>query len=583
MALLALLWSGSVGAQSVEQDSTVWTETTQPTDDRYRVVTNRFWDNWFVLGSVGYHAFFGDYGTLGNLKGKLSPDINVGVGKWFTPGIGVKVQFGIGDSRGYSKVDNCYVYGEQLTNEDGIQYWKTKNKWWDLNANVMLNLSRLFCGYEGIDSDELMNQFIFSAGIGALHHFDIGPQRNEWSGHLEMQYSRFFTKKKKFSLDLKLYTTLFQTNFDAVTIKPNGEDSKWFDTNVGVRVGLTYYFKKRGWERCAPCAYPAVPMYAAPAPVNNEALAFECPEYGSLVFYVFFPNNYSGRDDAPAVDGAVVNSIDYLASGIFTQKRFEDSEAVDARLSAGKPLSALRTTDVATVKAGREAGTDGVTRGYEMSSSPISLDMDAGSLKAFKDKKGYYYAPVYGGGKVWYYRVDDATKTQTLLSGDNYKETASYGLNAHAGLELVKENMRSDAEAELYSFADVYAAIEGDNGYAAQFADQAAVNTLKEIFGKGRILHVQAEGLATSQDNYTGKDAENVGLERNKTLAHNRARSVIEWLKDNGHFKKVVGSDFSLNALTDPIRLVNDKSTQGLNAKLNRCVKVKIHYVVDKK
>ena len=32
----------------------------QPTDDRYRVVTNRFWANWFVLGNVGGHAFFGD-------------------------------------------------------------------------------------------------------------------------------------------------------------------------------------------------------------------------------------------------------------------------------------------------------------------------------------------------------------------------------------------------------------------------------------------------------------------------------------------------------------------------------------------
>lgn len=46
------------------------------------------------------------------------------------------------------------------------------------------------------------------------------------------------------------------------------------------------------------------------------------------------------------------------------------------------------------------------------------------------------------------------------MSGDNYKESTSYGLNAHAGLGLVKENMKPDTDAELFSFADIYAAIE---------------------------------------------------------------------------------------------------------------------------
>lgn len=582
MMLLFLLCSSSIGAQTMEQDSITLIETPQPTDDHYRVVTNRFLDNWFVLGSVGYHAFFGDYGTVDDFAGKLSPDFNVGVGKWFTPGVGVKFQFGIGDSRGYSKEPTHYTYGQIVTNDEGIPYWKTKNKWWDLNANVMLNLSRLFCGYEGLNSDKLMNQFIFSAGIGALHHWDIEAQRNEWSGHLELQYSRFFSKKKDFSLDFKVYSTLFQTNFDGVTLKSNGENSKWFDANVGVRVGFTYYFKKRGWERCAPCVYPAAPVRVEPAPMP-AVVDFECPEYKSLVFYVFFPNNYSGRNDAPIVQDAAVNTIDYLASGIFTQKKFADEAAVASRLQSGASLSALRTEDVATEKAGACGNIAGMARGYEMSSSsPISLSMDAASLKAFKEKEGYYYAPIYEGNKTWYYRVDDATKTQSLMRGDNYKESASYALNAHTGLGLVKENMRMDSESDLYSFADIYAAVEGEGAYIGQFADAEAVKELQKIFNEGRILHVQAEGLATSQDNYTREDAEAVGLERNKTLAHNRAYSVIKWLKGNDKFKKVVGSDFSLNALTDPIGIVNDKSTQGLNAKLNRCVKVKIHYVVEK-
>jgi UDP-N-acetylglucosamine transferase subunit ALG13 len=168
----------------------------QPTDDRYRVVTNRFWANWFVLGNVGGHAFFGDYGTLGGLSEKMSPNFSIGFGKWFTPGIGVKAQFGMSNSKGFSEQENWFTYGDPMYTADGTPYWKKKMQWTNFNINAMFNLSRLIRGYEGKVSDELMNQFILSAGVGTVHQRKIEAQRNEWSGHLELQYSRFFDKEK---------------------------------------------------------------------------------------------------------------------------------------------------------------------------------------------------------------------------------------------------------------------------------------------------------------------------------------------------------------------------------------------------
>ena len=572
---LLLMCNGAV-AQTVVSD-TVRGEAVvqpQPTDDHYRVVTNRFWDNWFVFGEIGGHAFLGDYGSVGDFGGLLSPDFKVGVGKWFTPGIGMKLQFGMGNSKGYSKEETMFVDGGQHTADDGTPYWKTKMKWLDFSVNAMFNLSRLFCGYEGKESDKLMNQFIASVGIGALHHYGISAQRNEWSGHFELQYSRFFSKKKDISLDVKAHAMVYQTNFDGITNKANGENSRWFDSNVGLSVGLTYYFKKRHWDRCLQCEEPVY--------ITNTVLPEpNCPEYKTMVFYVFFPNNYSGRDDAPLVSGSKVNAIDYLAAGVFTQKHFADTDAVASALSSGRSLASLKTEDIPTQKA-NQCESDGMARGYEMSSSPLSLDMDAASMNAFKDKNGYYYAPVYSGGKTWYYRVDSETATQSLVSKDNYKENASYGLNAHSGLDLIRQNMTLDEDADLYSFADIYAAVEGEGGYISSFTDNATVAELKKIFENGRIQFVSAEGLATSQDNYVGEDAENVGLERNKALAYGRARTVIQWLKDSGVFKNIGRNSFSLNALSDPVSTVNDKSTRGLNAKLNRCVKVRINYVIEK-
>lgn len=128
LMLLSVGW-GSASAQEIVSSDTMVCEvnqTPQPTDDHYRIVTNRFWDNWFILANIGEHAFVGDYGSVGKFSGLLSPDFNVGIGKWFTPGIGAKLQFGIGNSKGYSKEDTYYTYGDWLTNGDGVPYLKSK-------------------------------------------------------------------------------------------------------------------------------------------------------------------------------------------------------------------------------------------------------------------------------------------------------------------------------------------------------------------------------------------------------------------------------------------------------------------------
>ncbi len=564
-------------AQEIVKSDTLICETcetfsqAQPTDDRYRVVTNRFWSNWFVLGNVGGHAFFGDYGTLGKLSEKMSPSFSIGFGKWFTPGLGVKAQFGMSNSKGFSEEENWFTYGDPMYTSDGTPYWKNKMEWTNFNINAMFNLSRLFRGYEGKVSDELMNQFIFSAGIGTVHQHKIKAQRNEWSGHLELQYSRFFDKEKKFSLDLKAQGMFCQTNFDGIVLKHDRKKSHWWDINTGFSVGFTYYIKKRHWDRCLPGAAPVYNINQTIVMPENK-----CPEYGTMVFYVFFPNNYSGRNDAPTMVDGTVNAIDYLAAGMHTQTKFENAEAVDKYLAMNKSLAGLRTSDI-SVEDDAVMGS-----GYEMSQTPISLSMNADSMKVFKDKNGYYYAPIYHGANVWNYRVDQATASQRLLKEENYKETHSFALNAHDGLDIVKNNMNPDADAELFSFADMYGAIENNEGQVAQASDEVAVKKIQEILTKGNVLYVVAEGFATSQDNFIGEDAVNVGLERNKTLAYNRALTVVNWLKGNEKMKDVPDYAYSLNALVNPIISVKDESVLGLTPKLSRCVKVRIHYMINK-
>lgn len=579
MLLLLTGWWSNVSAQEIISSDTTLCEvekTPQPTDDKFRVVTNRFFDNWFIMGAVGGHMFAGD-GCQGvnKMNEHYSPDFYVGLGKWFTPGIGARVQYGVGRSQGHSDFESVFAYGEPFE-ENGTLHWRAKTDWWDISAQAMFNLSRLIYGYEGKNSDRLKNQFIFTVGIGGVHHFNTPARRNEWSGHFELQYSRFFDKEKKWSLDVKLHSVLYQTNFDG---KVGGQYRPW-DANHGLAVGITYFFKKRHWDRCSPCG-TVIYNNIAPVETKEPVVIQNCPEYGVMEFYVFFPNNYSGRNDAPTVEGAPVNAIDYLASGIFTQTRFDNTEAVEKRLRNGQSLLSLRTSDIPTQKANVDDGMGNIVRGYEMSSLPMSLSMNADSMNVFKEKAGYYYSPIYKAGNTWYYRVDDETALQRLVGTANYREEKSYSLNAHEGLDLVKTNMKPDEDAKLFSFADVYAALEGYGGNLTKACNEEDVKQLNRIFDEGRILYVISEGLATSQDNYIGKDAEKVGLERNKALAFNRASTVTNWLKANPKFKKVPENVFMVNALKNPVVDVKDESVQGLNAKLGRSVKVRIFYVID--
>lgn len=224
----------AVVSQSVEEERVVSSD--------QQVITNFFKDNWFILGDAGVNAFWGDY-TVGNLSTRLTPQFNWGFGKWFVPGFGAKVQFTGFNSKENKSVETANtVYSKTYYDGNGNPYWKEKINWWDINVNLMFNISRLIAGYEGIGSPDLKNQFIASIGLGASHHYNVPFESNVVAGHFELQYSRFFSEKKNISLDVRLRNILYGTDFDRV-------NKQRIDDNLSLNVGLTYYFKDRGWKR----------------------------------------------------------------------------------------------------------------------------------------------------------------------------------------------------------------------------------------------------------------------------------------------------------------------------------------------
>ena len=585
----------------------------------YQVVTHKCGKNWFLFGTYGYHSFRGDYSNLGNFKGTLSPDWSVGIGKWFTPGVALKIEFIKSNSQGYTEyLTGHYGQGPILIGSDNTPYRKMRTDWWDISGSVILNLTRLFMGYEGVNSPKRMNQFMFTAGIGGVHHLGYEHSHgsdNEWSGHLELQYSRFFTRAKRFSLDFKVRGIFYQTNFDLEYGQADHAAHKW-DCNVGLDVGFTFYLdskRSRGWKTSATHTYTS--RYNETHHRDVYVIDRTVEPYSEITFYVFYPNNYSGRNDAPQVKSSVVHAIDYLTGGINTQKRYVDTEGAMRAILDGLPLDGRAIEDFPTESASNEFELDGFPRGYEMGEGAISLPFELEAMEEFAEKAGFSYAPIYGDprrvGKIylWHYRIDDATLDQKLLADPNYYEDKSFGLNANEGLPYVQAYFGNYPGQKLVSLADMYAALNGNTGHIADHTNAETVREIREILDNAKIQTITLEGFATSQDNYSGANAAEVGRRRNNELSTNRAYTVRDWLLEypefHGQQPKVfddlkpregfdpsifnnapgsvgtAGAAGAVGRVYNNIGRVDDASTRDMLAKMNRCVKVRIQFLQD--
>ena len=151
---------------------------------------------------------------------------------------------------------------------------------------------------------------------------------------------------------------------------------------------------------------------------------------------------------------------------------------------------------------------------------------------------------------------------------------------------MIRSNFDTPDNEFLVSLADMYAALTTNEGHIAEHADEATVQKIRDIIDSGVITAIHVEGLATSQDNYTGPNAREVGLNRNWALSENRANTVIAWLKQYGKFRDIDSKTYRVSSFKNAIGgigQVDDPSTRGLNAKLNRCVKVHIQYMTPPK
>lgn len=205
-------------------------EMTEIPTDKYSVATNRFGSNWFVMVGGDFKGNYSneEYGlglsTNPFKKFRRSWAADLSVGKWFTPGLGLRI-----------KADGAW--GRQVVGDPSNfihQYTTT--------AQAMFNLHNLFGGYK----ERIWNISLYG-GAGA------GVARQNGSKACAMVATagilNTFNVSKRVFLDLDIYGVIGEPDFDKYDEGGSGKRFKGKDRQLGISVGVGVNLGKVGWSK----------------------------------------------------------------------------------------------------------------------------------------------------------------------------------------------------------------------------------------------------------------------------------------------------------------------------------------------
>ena len=205
----------------------------QETTEKYSVATNSFWSNWFIQANVAGTAFYSSQernagfskSPLKDFRNNLG--LSLAIGKWFTPGLGLR-----------TKVNG--VWGRTVSSEDAKA---NASKYWQANEQVLFNLSNMLCGY---NPNRVWN-FIPYAGAGIARNMSY----NTYAMGLQAGLLNEFRLSRKFALNLDLSYGIHEPDFDGngATFGEGKPSIKSKDRDLNVEIGLTYNLGKATWNK----------------------------------------------------------------------------------------------------------------------------------------------------------------------------------------------------------------------------------------------------------------------------------------------------------------------------------------------
>ena len=205
-------------------------ETTTDPVQKYSVATNSFWSNWFIQVGADWNAYYSneEHGqglSHSPFKGfRAVPGFSVAVGKWFTPGLGLRTKF-----QG--------VWGRQVY--DDVKHTR---RMWTLNENVLFNLSNMLYGY---NPNRVWN-FVPFVGAGINRNCCA----NRYAMNLSAGILNTFRVSKHVGVHFELGWNYAEQDLDGVVQDGKGS-TIWEgkDNKLYAELGLTFNLGKASWDK----------------------------------------------------------------------------------------------------------------------------------------------------------------------------------------------------------------------------------------------------------------------------------------------------------------------------------------------
>lgn len=234
-AAACLLAASTAFSQEATNEDIVIKETVEYSTDKHKVETNGFWSNWFISAGAGAQVYFGDHDREAKFGNRISPALDIAIGKWFSPEIGVRLMYNGLSAKGATRWGQAHSTGDQVDGW-GIGMYKSKFKYFNFQIDAMFNLSNIICGY---NENRVYNCSPY-IGVGVMKVTD-DPKDVSISGHFGIMNS--FRISSAIDINLDLRGTLTSDELD-------GEiGGRWGEGLFAATVGITYKINPRGWNR----------------------------------------------------------------------------------------------------------------------------------------------------------------------------------------------------------------------------------------------------------------------------------------------------------------------------------------------
>lgn len=206
---------------------------------KYSVQTNSFWDNWFISLNAGAQFSYLYPEGKQEFKDRITFSGLAYVGKWFTPGIGMRLAYNGYEFQGYSEKDN-YA---------------------NLHIDAMMNVTNMVMGY---NSTRLYNMIPY-IGMGGVRVFD----QNTYAFGFNVGLLNTFRLNDSWRVNVEMGALLADRDMDGVPGEKRG-----FDNLFSLTAGITYNIGGDTWNN-TPDISSLVMMNAAEIAALNDALVQE--------------------------------------------------------------------------------------------------------------------------------------------------------------------------------------------------------------------------------------------------------------------------------------------------------------------